>query len=146
MLECYAGFRIEAPAANVWPLINWSGIEKIQGKKDVFFKQVKYSTREPIIGATRNITLLEEGPDVVEVLLAYDEGRRRYHYGVIDGGNLSLGDYAGRVCVTPAGPKACTLCFSSRGVPFGISAADFQAYYTRLEAGLVSAIQGILGV
>jgi hypothetical protein len=143
MIEVHAGFHIKAPAADVWSLIGWGGLEPLSGK--TFFKTVSYSTKEPIIGATRRFTGAYGDLDIVEVLLRYDESARRYSYGVLDVGELPIADYEGRVCVTPAGPKACVLAFSSRLVPVGISGADFQSFYDKSERSIADAIIDVLG-
>lgn len=143
MIEVHAGFRINACASEVWALVNWSGIEALSGK--VFFNAVTFSTREPLPGATRTMTPTAGGSPFTEVLLSYDEGMRRYRYGVLDGGDLPLGDYTGQLRVTPAGPHASTLCFSSRLVPIGMTAAEFQTFYSAAEQSIAAAVADILG-
>ncbi|MBW7836479.1 MAG: SRPBCC family protein [Sphingomonadales bacterium] len=143
MIEVHAGFRINASASDVWALVNWSGIEALSGK--VFFNAVTFSSREPVLGATRTMTPTAGGSPFTEVLLSYDEGARRYRYGVLDGGDLPLGDYTGQLCVTPAGNRASTLCFSSRLVPIGMTAAEFQTFYSAAEQSIADAVTEILG-
>jgi hypothetical protein len=144
MIEMQAGFHIKAPAADVWSLVNWGGTERLCGK--AYFKTASYSTKEPIIGATRRHGGAFFGAlDIVEVLLSYDEGRRRYTYGVLDMGDLPAGDYEGAICVTPAGPNACVLAFSSRFVLAGMSVAEFQKLYDEAEQRMADAVIEVLG-
>lgn len=139
MIEVFAGFRLGAPAEQVWALVNWTGVTALCDG-GLFFKAVRFSTNESRAGAKRFFTPQDAGPEIVELLLHYDDALRLYGYRVIDAGALPLADYEGRVCVTPGGPNECLLSFAARGIPVGISPPQLTEFYQKTEAQVATAI------
>ncbi|HEY5757237.1 MAG TPA: SRPBCC family protein [Steroidobacter sp.] len=144
MIDVFAGFRLGAPAARVWSLINWTGVVALSGA-DTFFSAMRLSSSEPCVGARRYFTPAQGGPEIEELLLHYDEQLRVYTYRVVDAGTLPLADYEGRVCVTAAGPDQCLLSFSARGIPVGITEQQFRDFYQAAESQIAAAVAKRLG-
>jgi hypothetical protein len=139
MIEVFAGFRIAAPAEQVWPLINWTGVTALCDS-GAFFKAVRFSSSEVRAGTKRYFTPPDDGPEIVELLLHYDDVLRVYGYRVIDAGALPLADYEGRVCVTAGGPAECLLSFAARGIPVGLSAEQLTQFYQTTEARIAAIV------
>lgn len=139
MIEVFAGFRIGAPAEQVWALVNWTGVTVLCAS-GAFFKAVRFSSKEPCAGAKRYFTPADDGPEIVELMLHYDDDLRMYEYRVVDAGALPLADYEGRVCVTAAGPTECLLSFAARGIPVGISAQQLTEFYQTTEAKIAAVV------
>jgi len=139
VIEVFAGFRIGAPAEQVWALVNWTGVTTLCDG-GAFFKAVRFSSKEPCAGAKRYFTPSDDGPEIVELVLHYDEALRVYGYRVIDAGALPLADYEGRVCVTAGGPTECLLSFAARGIPVGLCAQQLTEFYQATEARIAAAV------
>jgi Polyketide cyclase / dehydrase and lipid transport len=144
MITLQAGFRLDAPAHAVWALINWSGVEALCNT-GIFARAVRFTAKEARPGARRVFTTADASPDIVELLLHYDDDLRVYTYRLADAGALPIGDYEGRISVTPAGPEACLLCFSARCVPVGITEQALRDFYERAETQIAHAVARQLG-
>jgi hypothetical protein len=143
VIELIAGFKIGAPAERVWKLVNWDGVAELCS--GTFFRAARFSPGGPQPGARRVLTPADDGAEITELLLHYDEELRIYGYRVVDAGDLPLGDYEGRISVVPAGPTACLLSFSARGVPVGITEAQLRELYQSAERQIAEAIARRLG-
>ena len=139
MIALQAGFRIEATAQRVWELINWAGVEALCNT-GIFARAVRFTSTEPRPGARRIFTTVDGGPQITELLLHYDEDLRVYEYRLADAGSLPIGDYEGRISVTPAGATACLLCFSARCVPVRITEQELREFYQRAETQIAHAL------
>jgi hypothetical protein len=144
MIALQAGFRISAPAQRVWELINWAGVEHLCDK-GIFARSACFTSKRPEPGARRTFVVANGGPDSTELLLQYDEESRAYTYRLADAGALPIGDYEGRISVTPAGPEACLLCFSARCVAVGITEQQLRDLYQSSETQIAQVVGRLLG-
>ncbi|WP_299322557.1 SRPBCC family protein [Parasphingopyxis sp.] len=121
MVEAVIAKRIEAPADDVWALVNWKGCEAlmpIPGQMD----SVRFEGDGP--GARRIFALDQErlgGGSIVEELVFIDPKHRFYQYIIADNGPLPWTDYKGEIRVTPCGPDACALKFAVEITPLDMS-------------------------
>lgn len=130
--------RIEAPARRVWDFVRWDNIEAMLAGG--FFAAVKYDERQPIVGATRAITLAD-GRTMRERLEAVAEDDFAYSYRIIDTADFPIAEYLGHVRVTAAGPRACSIRFACEFTPLGITAEDWRRIYGEMQAANISYIR-----
>lgn len=122
--------RIAAPAERVWPFLRWQSLETML--PGGFFKSVSYDERQPIIGATRTITL-GDGRQIRERLEAISAIDFAFSYRIIDTADFPLAEYLGHVRVTPAGETACSLRFACEFTPLGITADAWREIYAGMQ-------------
>lgn len=144
MIALRAGFRIGASAQRVWELIDWSGVEALCDT-GIFARSVRFTDKAPRPGALRIFTTADGTPDISELLLQHDPDLRVYTYRLVDAGALPIGDYEGRISVTPAGPDTCLLSFSARCVPVGVTEQELRDLYQRSETQIAHTLARRLG-
>ncbi|MBM3393296.1 MAG: SRPBCC family protein [Betaproteobacteria bacterium] len=90
VLNAYQTVDIKAPIGKVWDAVkDFDGLHRWH---PVFSNDVIKSGRNNVVGAIRTLTI-KDGPSFDETLLAWDAGKRRYTYDVIDPNPLPIKNY-----------------------------------------------------
>jgi len=120
MVQAIIAKRIEAPASEVWALVNWKGCEAlmpIPGQME----NVRFEGDG--VGAHRIFEVNKErlgGGFIVEELVSINSDKMFYEYCMPDNGPLPWTDYKGEIRVTPCGPDACAIKFTVDITPVGV--------------------------
>ena len=129
--------RIAAPAAAVWSLLSWRGMEALIGAG--LFTSVTFDDGTDEVGATKTIRM-EGALPIRERLEWLDAPGMGYGYRIVDFGSLSLAEYVGTVRITPCGPNACAALIRHDFTTIDLPEADWAAQWSAMETGILAAV------
>lgn len=110
VLNSYQSVEIKAPVEKVWNAVkDFDGLHKWH---PVFSNDVIKSGTNNVVGAIRTLTI-KDGPSFDETLLAWDAGKRRYTYNVIDPNPLPIKEYVSTMEVMTVRPGVSAIVWTS---------------------------------
>lgn len=136
-LEVVRDVLVQAEAGKVWEVVGDFG------RLDAWHPAIATCEAEAIDGVRHRRLTTVDGGELLEKLLAHDDGMMAYSYS-IEESPLPVIGYVAEVRVTPEGDGA-RLSWSSRFLPDGVSDEEARGIIAGIyEAGLAN-VQGMFG-